>query len=233
MTARRSFLARLGTAAAAFGLGSSSAIAQEAAPPARPATQSAGRWQPTLEAKDDWLDAIPGKHRLIFDAVSPEGVASAIQFANNFFTGNKNGYGLEPADVAVVICLRHRATQFAFTDAIWAKHGAALAESEKFTDPKTNQAPTVNVYRNGLENHVKRGVHFAVCDLSSHRLARERQCRRRLQGSDEQRVRQRAFRRRRYPRREPRARARLRHLPRRLTPRRVGNRAPRWLGGGS
>jgi hypothetical protein len=170
MTARRSFLARFGAAAAAFGFGSSAAGAQ--APSASPAAPhpDAG-WQPARESKDDWLDQIPGKHRLFFDAVSPEGAAAAIRFAENFFTANKNGYGLEPSEVAVVICLRHRATQFAFTDAIWAKHGAALSESDKFIDPKTSQAPIVNVYRSGLESHVKRGVHFAVCDLSTNRLA--------------------------------------------------------------
>jgi intracellular sulfur oxidation DsrE/DsrF family protein len=175
MTARRSFLARLGAAAAAFGFGSSAADAQAPAPPASPPAAAAllpeTRWQPAREAKDDWLDQIPGKHRLVFDSVSPEGASGAIQFANNFYTGNKNGYELEPADVAVVIVLRHRATQFAFTDAIWAKYGAALSESDKFVDPKTSAAPNVNVYRNGLEAHVKRGVHFAVCDLSTHRLA--------------------------------------------------------------
>jgi hypothetical protein len=173
MTARRSFLARLGAVAAAFGLGSSAAGAQapSPAPPAPAPTPPDTRWQPAREPKDDWLDQIPGKHRLFFDAVSPEGAAAAILYATNFFTGNKNGYGLEPPEVAVVICLRHRATQFAFTDAIWAKHGVTLSESEKFTDPKTGQAPTVNVHRTGLEAHVKRGVHFAVCDLATRRLA--------------------------------------------------------------
>ena len=166
MTARRSFLARLGAAAAAVGFPAASAGAQEA-PPKSPDS----RWQPVRESKDDWLDQIPGRHRLVFDSVSPDGVASAIQFTNNFFTGNKNGYSLEPGDVAVVVVMRHRATQFAFTDAVWAKYGAALSESDKFTDPKSGQAPTVNFYRNGLESHVKRGVHLAVCDLSTHRLA--------------------------------------------------------------
>jgi intracellular sulfur oxidation DsrE/DsrF family protein len=176
MTARRSFLARFAAAAAAFGLGSSAADAQAptappAPAPAAPAPPPEPRWQPAREAKDDWYDQIPGKHRLVFDAVSPDGASAAIGFANNFFTGNKNGYGLEPTDVAVVIVLRHGATQFAFTDAIWAKYGAALSESDKFVDPKTGQAPTANYYRAGLESHVKRGVHFAVCDLSTHRLA--------------------------------------------------------------
>jgi hypothetical protein len=173
MTARRSFLARFGAAAAAFGLGSSTAGAQPPSPasPVPTAPPPDTRWQPARDPKDDWLDQIPGKHRLFFDALSAEGVAGAIRFADNFFTANKNGYGLEPSDVAVVICLRHRATQFAFSDAIWAKHGAALSESDKFTDPKTGQAPIVNVYRGGLDGHVKHGVHFAICDLATHRLA--------------------------------------------------------------
>ena len=170
MNQRRSFLARLAAAVAAFGVGQSSAHAQDA-PPKPSSSAPASRWQPTREAKDDWYDQVPGRHRLVFDSVSPEGVASAVQFTGNFFTGNKNGYELDSSDVAVIIVMRHRATQFAFTDAIWSKYGTHLSESEKFVDPKTNQAPTTNVYRSGLENHVKRGVQLAVCDLSTHRLA--------------------------------------------------------------
>jgi intracellular sulfur oxidation DsrE/DsrF family protein len=168
MTARRSFLARLGAAAAALGVGSSSAVAQQGgAPASSPASSS---WQPAREAKDDWLDQIPGKHRMIFDATSPEGVADAIRYAGNFFTANKNGYGLENSEVAVVIVLRHRATQFAFSDEIWAKYGKIFSAEDKFTDPKSAAIPTANYYRSGLEAHVKRGVHFAVCDLSTNRL---------------------------------------------------------------
>jgi hypothetical protein len=135
MTARRSFLARFGAVAATFGLGSATTSAEP----------SAGRWEPARHEKDDWLE-LPGKHRLVFDGTSPEGVREALQFTGNFFTGNKNGYGLEAGDVAVVIVMRHRATQFAFSDAIWSKYGAALSESEQFVDPKTSQAPTVNLY---------------------------------------------------------------------------------------
>jgi hypothetical protein len=170
MTPRRSFLARFGAAAAAFGLGGPSLDAQETRPaPAAPPPDA--RWQPVRDARDDWYDQIPGKHRLFFDGLTPDGVAAAIRFANNFFTANKNGYGLDAGDIAVVICLRHLATQFAFSDAIWSKYGAALSESDKFTDPKTNQPPAVNFYRSGLEPLVKRGVHLAICDMSTHRLA--------------------------------------------------------------
>ena len=167
MTARRSFLARFGAAAAAFGLGTPSAQAQETV--AKPASGDA-RWQPVRESKDDWLE-LPGKHRLIFDAVSPDGVQVVQGYIRNYFDGHKTGYGLEGTDLAVVIVLRHRATQFAFSDAIWAKYGAALSESDKFTDPKTGQPPVVNVFKAALETQVKRGVHFAVCNMSTIRLS--------------------------------------------------------------
>ena len=173
MTARRSFLARFGAVAAALGLGSAKAFAERPLDaqdaPAR-ADAGAPRWQPARHERDDWME-LPGKHRLVFDGLSPDGVREALQFTGNFFTGNKNGYALEAADVAVVIVMRHRATQFAFTDAIWAKYGAALSESDKFTDPKTGQAPVVNFFRAQLETQTKRGVHLAACDLSTHRLA--------------------------------------------------------------
>lgn len=168
MTARRSFLARFGAAAAAaVSVGRVSVAAQDAA--ARPGTGDT-HWQPARHEKDDWME-LPGKHRLVFDGISPEGVRDALQFAGNFFAGNRNGYSLDASDVAVVIVMRHRATQFAFNDAIWAKYGAALSESEQFVDPKTKQAPSANVYRTQIENQVKRGVHIGACDLSTHRLA--------------------------------------------------------------
>lgn len=164
MTERRSFLTRFGAAAAAISLGASHANAQ---------TPSAadGRWQPARDAKDDWFDQLPGKHRLFFDTLTAQGLSEAQAFANNYFAGSKSGYGLEASDLAVVICLRHRATPFAFSDALWAKYGAALGDSLKFTDPKTNEAPIVNVYQSSLDALVKRGVHFAVCDMASHRFA--------------------------------------------------------------
>ena len=160
MTARRSFLARIGGIAAAFGVASPSAFAQS----------SAGRFDPPRHDKDDWME-LPGKHRLVFDGTSPDGVRDALQFTGNFFTGNRNGYALEAGDIAVIIVMRHRATQFAFNDAVWSKYGAHLSESEQFVDPKTKQAPSTNVYRPQIENHTRRGVHIAACDLSTHRLS--------------------------------------------------------------
>jgi intracellular sulfur oxidation DsrE/DsrF family protein len=174
--ARRSFLAKAGAGAAAAGavLGAKTALAgaQSAAP-------EGARFQPARHAEDDWFDKIPGKHRQVFDTINPEGLGLALFFSNNIYTGNKNGYSLEQNDVAVVIVVRHQSTGFAFNDAMWAKYGKSLAGRIGFTDPKTHQAPTVNVFQatgygdaltNGgrtLDAALKNGVQLAVCQLST------------------------------------------------------------------
>jgi intracellular sulfur oxidation DsrE/DsrF family protein len=168
MNPRRTFLSRLGMAAAAIGLGRATA---SAAFRSAPGPGGPSDWQPARDAKDDWFDQLPGRHRLFFDAVTAAGASGAMAFADNYFTANKNGYGLEPTDLAVAICLRHSATGFAFADPFWAKYGTPLAEAMSFTDPKTSEPPAVNVYKARLDALVKRGVHFAVCDMASHRLA--------------------------------------------------------------
>ena len=70
--ARRSWLSGLGVTLAAFVLGSRKALAQSAESPFRPARHP----------EDDWLEALPGKHRT-FDAVVKELMANAI--ANSHF----------------------------------------------------------------------------------------------------------------------------------------------------
>jgi hypothetical protein len=162
---RRTFLSRLGSASALLGLkgGSAEAITVQG--------DTDGAWQPARHTADDWFDERPGKHRLFFDALSPNGAEEALLFASNFFLANKNVYGIENSELAVVICLRHHATPFAFNDAIWAKYGAVFSDRLNFTDPKTKQAATVNVHASTIATAVKQGVHFAVCDMASHFLA--------------------------------------------------------------
>jgi intracellular sulfur oxidation DsrE/DsrF family protein len=161
MTERRSFLSRLG-AMAAFGLGATSTSVQ---------AQTSSGAQPTREKLDDWFDSLPARHRMFFDATSPQGAQDAAMFANNFFTANKNGYGIEDKELGLVIGLRHNAIAFAFNDSVWAKYGATMSENAKFTDPKTSQAPTANLRTQSYDALAKRGVHFAFCDLSAHRMA--------------------------------------------------------------
>jgi intracellular sulfur oxidation DsrE/DsrF family protein len=169
-SARRSFLSRLGTGFAVFGAalgaGTATAVAQ--------GSPGSG-WQPARHSEDDWFDKIPGKHRTFLDAVSAHGVGEALHFASNIFTTSKSGYGLENNEVAIVVCLRHAATAFAFNDAIWSKYGASMSSP---TDPKTNAAPTINPYNSAESRRdetfnalIKLGVHFAVCDKSTQGLA--------------------------------------------------------------
>src|SRR5260370_4375973 len=137
MKNRRSFLARVSAISALFGLASASADAQTAAP--------SGRWQALRDPKDGWYDQIPGKRRIFFDVTSPPGVVDGAMFAGNFFNGNKNGYGLEGVDLAVLVGFRHNATCFGFNDAMWAKYGAALSDAAgPWEDPKTRGPATTN-----------------------------------------------------------------------------------------
>ena len=178
--ARRSFLARFGSGAAAFSAafagGSATARAQSTA-------ETSTAWHPTRHTEDDWFEAVTAKHRVFFDTTTAGGFGQAIVFGNNTFIANRTGYGLTDADVALVICARHESTPFAYTEAMWAKYGAALAERAKFSDPKTNQPPTVNVfltagYGESLRNRgvlldavIKRGVRLAVCAMATRAAA--------------------------------------------------------------
>jgi hypothetical protein len=153
---RRMFLSRIGAAAAVVGV----------AAPEQPVAPDA-RFVAARHSVDDWLE-LPGKHRFFFDALSPRGADEALLFADNFFNANHGAYGLENADLAVVVCLRHHATPFAFNDATWAKYGAAFSDRIGFVDPKTKAAPIVNVHASAYADAVKRGVHFAVCDMATH-----------------------------------------------------------------
>ncbi len=212
-------------------LGTTLAVGESA-----PAAQAAGGggWRPTLHAQDDWLDQVPGQHRFVFDTTSPAGIGGALLYANNFFLANKSGYGLQDADAAVVIVARHMSTPFAYTDAIWAKYGVVLARRSTFDDPKTKRPPTINVYNTAgytelpsfgttIDSLVKRGVHFAVCQMATRAIAgwiaqaTSGECRRRLQRDHREPGRQRAYGACRDPRRKPRAGARIHLRHSRLT----------------
>jgi hypothetical protein len=168
---RRTFLSRLGSAGALFGLKGRSAEAFSSYEADPRSTAPDGLWQPARHAADDWFDERPGKHRLLFDALSPKGSEEALMFASNFFLANKTAYGIENSDLAVAICFRHHATPFAFNDAMWTKYGAAFSDRLDFTDPKTRLPATVNVHAAALATAVKQGVQFAVCDMASHFFA--------------------------------------------------------------
>jgi hypothetical protein len=170
--ARRSFLSRLATGAGLVGVSWLSAQA--------PASRD---FQPSRHTQDDWLEQLPGKHRMVFDTISAPGLANALLFANNFYTANQSGYGLANADIAIVIIVRHSSTPFGYNDAMWAKYGAPLGKRAAFDDPKTKQPPVINVYNsadygglltnrgNTIDSLTKRGLHLAVCPMATRGFA--------------------------------------------------------------
>lgn len=157
---RRELIAGIGTTAAAVALASGTAVTAEG---------SGTEFEPARHSQDEWLDKLPGKHRVILDVTSPEGVPEGLRFVGNLFTGHKTGYGLDDSDVAIVVVLRHAATAYGYGEGIWSKYG-------KLLDSKAAEAPTANPYdappRSQLSGFAKRGVHFVVCGSASLGIAR-------------------------------------------------------------
>jgi len=171
IVARRSFLTHLGAGVTVAGTalvsGTSLANAQSAS----------GSFSPARHAQDDWMDTLPGKHRLVFDSTTPAGIGAAIGYANNFLIASKD-YGLNDQDGAVIIVARHFSTPFAYNDAMWAKYGKAMPPPATLDDPRTKQRATVNMYGvasytdganlgTTLDTVLKKGVHFAVCQMAT------------------------------------------------------------------
>lgn len=173
MRERRSFINGGLTSLAAMAAGTS-ALSQDK--PAQDKPAPLARFEPAHHAQDDWLDELPGKHRLVFDATNADGVSDALLFGNNYLRVNRADYGLQDKDLAVVIVVRHRAAPFGVNDAMWAKYTTALADHASYEDPKTKQAPKVNVFNaagrgNTLEALSKRGVVLAVCASATRAVA--------------------------------------------------------------
>src|SRR5947209_880895 len=166
---RRSLMTGLGAAAAAAVLVPGTAGAQTRASNFRPATHT----------QDNWMGELKGQHRMFIDSSTAKGGAEAILYANNLYMANETGYSLKPADLAIIVCLRHFATPFGYNDAAWKKYGKAFGSIMELKDPKTGLPPSTNLmnspdYGFALPNLgatigslVERGTQFAICDLAT------------------------------------------------------------------
>lgn len=156
---RRSFFSRFAGAGAAGALGAFfGGVSANAAAPS---------FEAARHDQDAWFDSLPGSHRVIFDTWTHERFAEAVQFAGNYYRGNKDGYSLSDKDLAVVIGVRHHTQPFAFNDAMWAKYGKHFSARMKFTHPETKQPPTTNLYGSQLTTLSKQGIHFSICALTT------------------------------------------------------------------
>jgi len=170
---RRSFLSGLGAAVAAVGAGVGAGWGRVQA-------QTPAPFTPARHKDDEWLTEIPGKHRVVIDAVMPASAGAAVLYAGNLFNTNKSAYGLADKDLAIVIVMRHNSTPFAFNDALWARYGKALGPILDFSDPKTKEAPSSNLYNakgyglaltnlgTTISSVTDRGAVIAICDLATH-----------------------------------------------------------------
>jgi intracellular sulfur oxidation DsrE/DsrF family protein len=155
---RRSFFSRFGAVAATLGFTGQTA-------PALPTP--ATRWQAARHEQDDWFDALPGTHRVLFDTWTAGRFEDSLRFSGNYYRANRDTYGLADRDLAVVICVRHQTAPFAFNDAMWAKYGKAFSKRMGWVDPKTQEPPAMNLHNRQLSAFIKQGMHLAVCNLTT------------------------------------------------------------------
>jgi len=175
LSTRRALMSGLGVGAAALAIG---ACAQGQTPAGSGAPLTTA-FRPTRHPQDAWMDELPGQHRVFIDASTASGAGESILYANNLYVANMEGYQLAPQDLAIVVCLRHFATVFAYEDAIWARYGEAFSNLLQFTDPMTNKPPVTNLFNsadygmampnmgNTIASIAGRGTQFAVCQMAT------------------------------------------------------------------
>ena len=161
---RRGFLARLGAAIAAIGVSAMPSVAGAERVLASPS-----------DDLDGWLDNLKGKHRQIYDVLSPEHASEGTAFARNFLNANNDAYGLADTDDKAVISFRHAGFAMGLNDAIWEKYH--LGELVKHNDPRANNAPALRNTILGRDGETgknagtltalhTRGAVFTICGMA-------------------------------------------------------------------
>jgi hypothetical protein len=159
---RRGFLGRLAAGTAALTLAALPAAAHAERTLRRPA-----------EDPDHWLDALTGKHRQIFDVLSPDKATEGTAFARNFLNANNDGYGLADTDVNAVVSFRHASFAMGLNDAMWARY--RLAELVGYgggdgravtSNPLAGSPDDARTSSNTLTALHARGVVFPLCGMA-------------------------------------------------------------------
>lgn len=174
VTRRRGFLGRL--AAGVVGLGITSAL------PSRIGAAEPGRQRTSYPDLENWPGDLHGKHRQVFDAVSPND-GFAFIFAQVFLMTNAQASHIAERDLDAVVVLRHEAAVLAFTDPIWKKY--KLGEAAKVNDPAAHAPALRNPYYHphpgelmlpeaAIEQLQARGVKFGVCNVALTHLSAAR-----------------------------------------------------------
>ena len=167
---RRSFVSRLALGFAAFGAAASGAAAE----PTVAAAESAG------DEMDRWFAGFKGTYKAIYDCTTVAGAAGGVLFARNLAKFSAEQLGTKDSDNSIVICYRHFATPFGYSDAMWAKY-PQLAVALKADDPKSGLPTTRNWLLHELWQEqsgtdipsvVAHGVQFAICGAATEFLSK-------------------------------------------------------------
>ncbi len=158
-TARRGFLGRIATVAAAAGLSGML--------PSRLAAEDAPGDTSHDPALDAWFGKIKGKHRMIFDAPEPNSGMVAIWprvYLNTMAA-------TWPGPTTAVIILRHAGLALAFSDPIWAKYGIGEMFAIKDGDAPAKRNPYATITGLpipglGIAELLKSGVLVGACDVA-------------------------------------------------------------------
>ena len=155
---RRNFLG-FAAAAATVGLTAATPAAKAAAGPSTAFTQ--------------WLDSIPGTHKVTLDVREPGG-GMGNAWAWVYLLTGPQAYGTSEGDMGVAMVLRHNAIPLALGDAAWSKY--KLGEMFKIDDHKTGKPavrhpfyvdmPADFLPEMALQTLIERGVKPVACDMA-------------------------------------------------------------------
>jgi hypothetical protein len=161
VTPRRGFLGRVAAGGAALAIGRWSSAAAEVAPlMAIPVTG------------DEWLSRIKGKHKQVFDCVTPNS-GWGPAFALNFIDSTKEAQKLTDKDISAVVVLRHFSMPLLLNDAMWTKY--KIGEVIDAKDPKSGAPLTRNTFRDNIfmrpgltyeQMMSNRGVIMVACNMA-------------------------------------------------------------------
>jgi hypothetical protein len=165
---RRSFLGRLAAGTAAFGAAFGGAAAF-------PSLASA---EPVADEMDNWFGSMKGTYKTIYDCAGMNAAPDGVMFARNLMHFSAEKLGTKDADNSIVVCFRHFATPYGYTDAMWEKY--PIAKALGINDPKTKQPATRNWLLHDLIEDTPginipgiraRGAQFAVCGAATEYFA--------------------------------------------------------------
>lgn len=169
---RRRFLTGAGLAVAGASIAAASNAAAQSG-------QSPSGFTPERHALDSWMDSLGGRHRAFVDSSTGPGGIAAVNFAANILNSHAQGYGGSDEDYGMIVCFRHASAPYGFNDAMWAKYHDVFVGRTGVSNP-SGESVTVNPLTgertygnrgNSLANMSGRGVHFAVCNLSTQGMA--------------------------------------------------------------